>query len=260
VASTALVRDLLWRVSVLLGDTAPQFQRFPERELVHWLNDGQLTIVKIRPEAGARVDSLKLVPGSKQSIDTIPATSCIPGDGSTPTLPVLGMQMLDVVRYMGTDGRTPGSSIQQTERKILDSFNNGWHLLTAANPDEWVYDARLPRVFYVIPGVAVGGNVWIEISYTAQPLKIPNGPVAIGSEIYLNTGSNAQTITISDDYLDDLYAYMMIRASFKDSKYADKALAAAFGTMFQGSIAQKGKTIRDYDPNLQDLAATPGVA
>ena len=70
-ASTVLVRDLIRRVSVLLQDTAPQFERWPEQELVDWLNDAQVAITKFLPAACARVDAIRLKPGTRQSIETI---------------------------------------------------------------------------------------------------------------------------------------------------------------------------------------------
>ena len=95
-ASTVLVKDVLWRVAILLQDTVPQFQRQPETELVRWLDDAQMAIVKFMPALCSRIDSVLLQPGTRQSIAAIPTTSVIPGDGSTPGATVYGTQLLDV--------------------------------------------------------------------------------------------------------------------------------------------------------------------
>src|ERR1017187_5285410 len=110
-ATTVLVRDLLWRASVLAGDTAPQWQRFPENELCRWLIDAQVVIAKYMKSATSRIDAIKLVAGTRQSIDTVLAASCVPGDGVSLTAPLFGLSLLEIRRNMGADGATPGQAI-----------------------------------------------------------------------------------------------------------------------------------------------------
>ena len=52
----------------------------------------------------SRVDALKLKPDTLQSIETIVATDCKPGDGTTPMQPIFGMQFIRLVNNMGADG------------------------------------------------------------------------------------------------------------------------------------------------------------
>ena len=254
--STVLVRDILWRVSVLLQDGVPQFQRWTERELVHWLNDGQAAIAKFVPPSNSRLDAVKLVTGTRQSIQAIPAASCLPGDASTPTVPIYGTEVLNVVRNMGADGLTPGRSITFVDREIMDTSDDLWHTRTGAFVRSYIFDQNNPRFFYVTPGVT--GVLWVEISYTAQPLQIPN-TAAAGAEAYLNSGSSTQTITIADEFLSDLVNYVAARANLKDAKYAEPAKATFFANAFLGSLNAKVTALKGANPNIRHLPmTTPG--
>ncbi len=251
-ASTVLVKDALWRVAVLLQDTAPQFQRQPEGELVDWLNDAQVAITKYLPAACSRVDAIKLVAGTRQSIEAIPALSCKPGDGSTPAAPIYGTQLLDLICNMGADGVTPGRSIRAVDRRILDSQTPTWHSITGASVASFTYDPRTPRYFFVTPAVPASPAVWVMASLTAQPIKIPNTGTP-GSELYLKGGSSTATISIADEYVDDLVNYVMARAHSKEVEWADKNVAQAYTTMFTGSLNAKVTALTGNNPNLTRL-------
>ena len=252
-ASTVLVKDVIWRIAVLLQDTAPQFQRWSERELVHWLNDAQEQIATYLPLACSRVDAIKLVAGTRQSIGAIQAADCKPGDGSTPNVAINGKQFLNPRRNMGADGLTPGRSIRMVERDALDSGNPDWHTVTASSVSSVVYDPQTPRYFYVTPGVT--GNVWIEIAYTASPIKIVN-TAAAGSEAYLVDGSSTAKITIDDEFTSDLVNYVVARANMKDTKFADPAKANAHTSLFNASLNAKVAAVTGQDPNITVL---PGI-
>lgn len=252
-AATLLVKDVLWRIAVLLQDTAPQFQRWPERELVHWLNDAQVAITKYLPLACSRVDAIKLAPGTRQSIASIPAANCKPGDGSTPSVPINGTLFLNPRRNMGANGTTPGRAIRMVERDVLDSQDPDWHARSGSVVSSCIFDPQTPRYFYVTPGVT--GDVWMELAYTAQPIPIPNS-AAPGSEAYAVGGSSTQAITIDDEYADDLVDYVVARANMKDVKYAEPAKAAAHTQRFTNSLNAKVAAVMGNNPNLTVL---PGV-
>lgn len=251
-ASTVLVKDLLWRVAVLLQDTTPQFQRQPERELVDWLNDAQVAITKFLPAACSRVDAIKLVPGTRQSIEAIPALSCKPGDGSTPAAPIYGTQLLDIICNMGANGTAPGRSIRAVDRRILDTQTPTWHTISAAIVSSFSYDPRTPRYFFVTPAVPVTPDVWIMAAFTAQPLKVANTG-APGSELYLVGGASTATISIADEHVDDLVSYVVARAHMKEVEWADKAVAAAHTAMFTSSLNAKVSALTGNNPNLTRL-------
>lgn len=256
-ASTVLVKEVLRRVAVLLQDASPQFQRWTEREQVDWLNDAQVAITKFLPAACSRIDAIKLKPGTRQSIETIAGVDCKPGDGSTPGQPIYGTQVLDVIRNMGADGATPGRAIRAVDRDILDSQSPDWHTVAKPYVSSYMYDPRMPRYFYVTPGVqASGGNVWAEVAYTAQPLRIDNS-AATGSEQYRFDGTSTATISIADEHIDDLVNYVVARANMKDAEWADGNKASAFSQLFVSSLNAKVTALTGNNPNLTRLPFAP---
>lgn len=255
-ASTVLVKDALWRVSVLLQDTSPQFQRQPEGELVDWWNDGQVAITKYLPAACSRVDAIKLAPGTRQSIERILAANCKPGDGSTPDTPILGTQLLDLICNMGANGTTPGRSIRPVDRRILDSQTPTWHTITGTAVASYTHDPRTPRYFFVTPAVPASPAVWVMASFTAQPIMIPNTGTP-GAPAYAKDGGSTTTISIADEFLDDLVNYVMARAHMKEVEWADKAVAQAYTTLFTGSLNAKIEALTGNNPNLKRLPLAP---
>ena len=257
-ASTILVRHALWRVSVLLSDTDAQYTRWPEVELVQWLQDAQNAIVKMLPLAGSRIDAIKLVPGALQSIASIPAASCKPGDGSTPSVPIIGRQFLRPICNMGTDGLTPGIVPRVVERDMLDAQDPTWQLAANASKTvrEVVIDQQNPRYFMVSPPVHATTAVWMRMSYVANPLAIPAGGAA-GAEVYAYAGSSTQTITIDDEYIDDIVDYVAARAHLKDSKYAEPVRHQLHAGRFLASINGRVAALTGTNPNFTVL---PGVS
>lgn len=256
-AATILAKDVLRRVSVQLTDapnSAGQFTRWTERELVDWLNDGQRVIARYLPAACARVDALKLRAGTKQSLETILAASVLPGDGSTPS-DVRGKQLLDVIRNMGANGTTPGRAIRVSARDVLDAAAPDWHTRSSSVLTDYVYDPRVPTVFWVYPGVPSTGTVWAEISYLANPNE-----VAYTADSMRLDGGSTVKISIDDQYVDDLVNYMLARANLKEAEVAGNAgIAAAHVNMFTTSINAQAAAMTGTNPNLRMLPMSPTV-
>lgn len=253
-AGTVLVKEVLGRVSVLLQDSAPQYQRWPERELVDWLNDGQAAVTKYLPAACSRIDSIKLRPGTLQSIESIAIADCKPGDGSTPTEAIQGTQFLKAICNMGADGTTPGTAVRVVKSDVLDSQSPGWHALSKPVVRSFIYDPLTPRHFHVTPGATAA--VWLRVAYIAQPPKIPNTGTQ-GEELYLRDGASTTSISISDEYVDDLVNYVIARANMKDVEWADGNKAQAFSSLFMSSLNAKIAVITGTNPNLQQLPFAP---
>jgi hypothetical protein len=252
-ASSTLVKDVLYRVSAQLHDISPQFTRWTQRELVSWLNDGQKAIAKYLPSSCARVDAVKLTPGTKQSIESIAQASILPGDGSSPSL-VMGHYLQSVVRNMGANGSTPGRAIRVADREILDVNSPDWHSQTANTVSQFIFDPRTPKVFYVSPGVPVSPAVWVEISYLANPVEVNT------SGSYGMDGSDTTKISVDDKYTDDLVNYILARAYMKDAEFATNGnQAGAHAQMFTGSINAQVVALTGVNPNLRSLPLNPNL-
>ena len=253
-AASILIRDVLYRVSAQLHDISPQFTRWTQRELVLWLNDGQKAIAKYMPSSSARVDAIRLVAGTKQSIEKITAAYVKPGDGSDAS-DVYGGYLQSVIRNMGTDGATPGNAIRLVDREVLDVNNPGWHSVTSTSVAQYMFDPRNPKIFYISPGVPAGTPMWIEASYLANPVEVS----ASGS--YGMDGTSSTVMSVDDKYVDDLVNYILARAYMKDAEFAANGqLAQSHAAMFTGSINAQVAALTGVNPNLQSLPLNPNAS
>jgi hypothetical protein len=259
---TITVREVLRRVSALMQDTRPQFARMPEREMVDFLEDAQRAISKYLPAACSRLDAVRLVPGTLQSVENIPAAFCRPGDGSVPTSPVIGSLLIDVVCNMGVAGLTPGRAIRSnTEgRELMDTISPNWHMSVGTEVRSYLFDPRLPRHFHVTPGVHPTTQVWVRVAYVASPLAIPNTG-APGSELYAAAGTNPFPIDVHDEYVDDLVNYVCARLLMKNAQYSLSTgmSAETYAGLFNSSINSKAIAIMGYNPNLKHLPFSPSM-
>lgn len=243
-AAPTKVKDVLFAVSTQLQDVDPQFDRWTQRELVTWLNEGQKAIAKYVPSSCSRVDAIKLAAGTKQSINKILAANVKPGDGSN-AVDVYGIALMSLIRNMGTDGLTPGQAIRLVDRESLDSYTPGWHTETGDSISGYVYDPRTPQVFYITPGIKAGATRWAEIQYVANPAEIP----VDGS--YGMDGNDTTTVTIDESNTDDLTNYILARAYAKDSESSNMQVSTMYGQTFVSSINAQATAITGVNPNLR---------
>ena len=255
---TILVRECLRRVSKLLHDISPQFVLYPEQEAVDSLNDAHLAIAKFLPSSASRNDVVKLRPGTLQTIETIQAADCKPGDGSTPNQPIYGVSLIGVTRNMGADGLTPGRVIRLIDRRKLDDQDPDWHLAARAKTVVQciTFDPLLPLYFSVTPPVHASTAVWVQASYNAQPLRIPNTGTP-SNELYLADGASTETIKVRDEFIDELVFYTAARAHMKDAEWADGNKATYFTNLWLASMNAKVAAVTGSNPNLKRLPFAP---
>jgi len=149
--STISGQEILSRAAIILQDSTNI--RWPFDELLRWLHDGQREVVLRKPDAYTKSEPLQLtVSETKQSI------------------PAAGIQLLDVVRNLGTTGTTPGRAITRTERYILDAQRPNWNTETGSSVvKHYMFDERNPKIFYVYPPQPATSPGYIEIVYSASP-------------------------------------------------------------------------------------------
>lgn len=253
-STTKLVREFLYDVSTTLQDITPQFTRWPEAELVVYTNYGQMAIAKYLPQAVSRVDAIRLQAGSRQDITTVAADAIVPGDGSSPEL-TYGLAVLDVYRNMGSNGATPGRTVRIVDRYPLDTVDPDW--MTAARAEsavkEVIYDARLPRVFFVHPPVPTTGQVWVEMAWVPEPKRIPPGNEP-GNERYAKDGTDPTLLGIPDQLVDDLHHYVVAVALLKGSKNVQNVPKAQLHAgIFNNSLNAQATALGGTSPNLKAL-------
>jgi hypothetical protein len=188
---TILASDIIGKAAILLQDTTNV--RWPQAELLGWLNDGQREIVVARPDQTAKYATISMVAGTRQSLPT---------DGS---------ELLRVTRNMGTSGTVPGTAVRKVPHDLLDSQLPGWHSSApAATIKHYTYEPRAPRSFYVYP--PSDGTSQLEILYACPPTAI----ATVGG-----------LITIDDIYANALLDYVAFRAYSKDLEEAGNSERAA---------------------------------
>ena len=140
-AGTLTGANLLSRIQDTLQDTTSV--RWPEAELLRYINDAQREIVNFRPESSATTANVQLVTGTKQ------------------TLPSGGLRLIKIVRNMdGTSGGASGKrAIRIVNVDILNTQEPNWHDASAAAGDaahgtsvkHYIFDEDDPRNYYVYP-------------------------------------------------------------------------------------------------------------
>jgi hypothetical protein len=236
-----LVRDLLWNVSVELADHKPQFAHFLAREMIRAYNEGQTVIASLLLSSCARIEAIKLKPGALQSIETLATTDVKP----TPAAALSGLQFLEPDCNMGTDGLTPGASINVVAKRDLDSLDSLWQTRTGTAVRSVAFDPRFPKSFLVEPAVPTTPAVWVRAKYIALPaaLDLPS----------TTDGSSGANVALPAEHIQDLHAYMVARLSMKQSKWADSSKVDRFTQMFTGSMNSKVEALTGANPNLKRL-------
>lgn len=196
--------SLITKAGVLLLD--PTHVRWPDHELLDYINDGQREVVIYRPDASSKV---VLIPLS----DT----------NTRQEIPAAALRLLDITRNMGISGTAPGGPVMLIGRDILDTQIPDWH---SADPQDeiqhYTYDPKTPDIFYVYP--RPGHSLKVEAIVSVPPTDI---------------SSTAGALTISDIYANALLDYMLYRAFSKDSEYADPAKAVGYYKTFMQSLGVK---------------------
>ncbi len=222
---TIIARAVIEKAQIILQDTTGV--RWPsDTELLGWLNDGQREVMVFKPNTNVKNIAIKLATGTKQS------------------LPSDGVQLIDVVRNMGTDGQTPGRAVRIALREILDAQVPNWHSSTAAaEAKHYMYSVLDPKNFYVYPPQPSSGQGYVELVYGATPADATiNG-----------------AITLDDIYQNVLVDYILYRAYSKDTEYAaDQNRAAAHQNAYIASLTGKAKMEGAVNPNAT-APANPNV-
>lgn len=199
--------SVIAKVQTILHDTTGI--RWPDAELLGWLNDGQREIVLYKPNAYVKTATTALVSGTKQ------------------TLPSDGVQLIDVVRNV------PGRAIRIAMREILDSITPNWHGAAAATEVvHYMYSMLNPKIYYVYPPNNGAGSV--ELVYGAAPNDATSNGTITVDDIYM---------TVLIDYM--LYRAYSKDSEFS----ADPNRAAAHQQAYLASLGGKAKVEAAVNPN-----------
>ena len=213
------------KVELLLQDETNV--RWTEAELLGWINSGQREIAIAKPNALTSNTTMQLTASATKQ--TIPAT---------------GIQLMEVIRNMGSDGLTPGRAITGIDRSVLDRTIPTWH--SDANPagsvKHFTFDPRDPKTFYVYPK-APATALYVEIVISINPAQL---------------ASMASNISYDDIYETVLIDYVLYRAYGKDSKHTSNMQRSTnHYQAFQNALGLKSRGEMMLSPVQQFGAGAP---
>ncbi len=189
----ATVQEVLTEVRYTIHDKDATNYRWPDAELIDYVNAASRQIVQLVPEANVT-----------ESIQTI--TNNI----ARQSLPSGGIKFIKAVRNVSeSDGTTQEGAIRYVEKDVLDSHDPDWEHDTAIKTlagssdffDHYTHDPRSPKVYFLYPPAS--GTAYAEIQYSAIPADL---------------SATDDTIPIADEYLEAYYAYVAFRALTKESR------------------------------------------
>lgn len=205
---TITAQSILNKARITLQDSTSV--RWPDAELLGYLNDGQREVAMRRPDACSVLGNVTLVAGTKQAI------------------PDSGTAVLQVIRNMGSGGTTPGKVIRHVPMSLLDANVPDWHTKTPVSEIlHAMVDGRKPEVFYVYPPATAGTQ--LEVLYAAPPADVTTA---------------SDPISIDDVFAAPLYDYVCFRAYTKDQDLSGNVeRAKAHFELFESSL--NGKATAD---------------
>jgi len=193
-------QELVTRCQTELKDTSGV--SWTDAFLIDALNAAQLAVVKKDYSAYTKIASLPLAAGIKQSI---------PSDG---------IAFVGLSYNMGTDGSTPGTAILEEDYDTYSQVLPSWPTATAKSVVKAVLRRPADRkTFYVYPPQPATGMGYAMQEYAARP------PVIAVADI-------ANSISLTDEYDNAIFYYMMARAHAKHDLRAENGLVTSFMLMF----------------------------
>lgn len=180
---TLTVEDIKTRAGLVLTDAT--HVRWTDAEMMLWINDGLRIMARV-PAIGATTAVMPLVAGTRQR------------------LPAQAIALVDVARNMGSNAATPGRSITEVDRAILDRSQPDWHR-QRPRPEvrHFARSAATPTEFYVYPPPQLPASV--EVEFTANFPTLEN---------------NTDRLPVADAFAPALVDYLLYRCFSKDADYS----------------------------------------
>ena len=153
------VSDIMSRVQIQVQDETGL--RWPEAELLKWLNDGQREIALINPTLFMNTATIALTAGTLQQ------------------LPAGAVTLHRIVRNVG------GNVVRTVDGGILDTQEPDWHSATASDAVQYlIYDDDDAKHFYVYP--PNDGNGSVEAVYSQSPTDLTLSSSLTLADMYAN--------------------------------------------------------------------------
>ncbi len=214
--ATITLKYLLDIIAAKLQDTASDEddRHWSVSELVSYYNVSVLEIITLHKKARTITEAVKFASGSKQSI------------------PAKSIAFVNLIRNMGTDGKTPGESITMTFMEAMAAFNRTWSEDTAqAVIYNVIPDPVDPRTYYIYP--PSDGTTFGLLQTSKAPDKV----------VYDSNGNwESVLVAVTDEYVEALMDKIMEHAYQKDSDFpGNKQREDDMGNEFLQGMATKNQ-------------------
>lgn len=228
------------KVALTLQDAG--FDRWTVPDIAKWINAACRELVRLKPTALTAGVSMRLAAGTKQSLAG--ATFVKTSDGSSVT--VVPYQLLEAIRNMGSDGKTPGKAIVGIERRTLDVMLPGWHTAAAAAEIGYsMFDPKDPLTFYNYPPVPATETRYAEVLLSKEPVN------ALSDDAD-ELGTDDIDPGLSDIYEESIVDGTLAFAFAQDGDSPSAATRAAWHTQrFQQALGVKFKNEVALAPKRQ---------
>jgi len=188
----ATVQELLDEVRPIIHDEDAGNYRWPDAELIEYVNAATRQITSLLPEAN--------------TVQTIEDTGT--SRVARQALPAGGIKFIRVARNYADDGTTPQGTVRYCEKDVLDSYDPDWEYDTAIKADganyfeHFCHDAREPKIYYLYPPPAADNK-----RYAAVYSAVPTAVTAVGN-----------TFPLDDEYINGAIQYIVYRALTKENR------------------------------------------
>lgn len=215
------VKDIINRVILLYHDE--DYVRMTEQQYLRFLDDALLQLILARPDAHEKRDVVKLSPGARQ------------------TLPDEAYTLIDVylnkVHLKDINTYLDGKPIYQVARKDLDYFNN-WYSVSGNTEEinEFAYDIRTPKSYWVNPPVTNSPDVYVELGYSY-------GVPAFADTTDEYAVTLEKVVPVSEEFRNALVNYMLYLCYSVDStSQYDRTVADKYLQLFVQMLQLDNKT------------------
>ena len=223
--------DILNRARRQLHDLSDQndnplvgVYRWPEDELLLYINDGMREVAMHRPDSAAKEVEIVLAASSRQAI----------GDGY--------VRLIEVIKNAPPNGNR---AIRVTQRDDLDRWVPDWHSVTGNTTmgiTNYVYDERDPRAFWVYPKPAAADSWKVRAVCT----KLPTVVTAADDDLDTH-----------DIYMNPLLNYVLFRALTRDMEGNAYNRGVGFYNQFADAMGIKIQADMMVSPNVATTQRQP---
>lgn len=223
------VKDIIERVLLLYHDE--NYLRIKQQQYLQLLDDAILQLILTRPDAHEKRDVMKLSPGPRQH------------------LPEEAFSLIDIYsnkfKIAEPDEYTDGKPVFQVARKDLDYFSNWYDNLDEHTQiDEFAFDVRSPKQFWVNPPVAETVPIYIEIGYSYQ-----HPQYSLMTEDYDDILE--MELEVSDEFRNAIINYLLYLLYSTDStSELDRSIADKYLNNFYQLLGVDGKSSLEAYPHI----------